>query len=93
MHLYFNKNLPVNRGIYVSEKGKFAGEFLIYIKALNSGFFSFLGLPKLIKRDIDPDLFNSCIKSKDIVFVEKLPNSIFNGCVEQYNFLIDKQKK
>ena len=93
LHLYFNKTLPVNRGIYVSEKGMWAGEFLVYIKTLNSGFFSFLGLPRMTKRDITPEIFNNCIKDKSMVFVEKLPGNIFSACVEQYNFLVDKEKK
>ena len=93
LHLYFNKNLPTPKGIYAVEKGEFAGEFLIFIKNLSSGLYSFLSLPKVIKRDITTYNFNEWLNKKQIVFVEKLPSHIFGDCLKQYNLIVDKKNK
>jgi hypothetical protein len=92
LHLYFNKNLPTNRGIYAVEKGQFIGEFFVYIKTLDNGEFSFLSLPKMNKRNVTSESFNTGLKNKIIVFIEKLPKPIYRLCCQQYNKSVDKQK-
>lgn len=93
LHLYFNKNLPTPKGIYAVEKGVLAGEFLVFVKTLPSGIYSFLSLPKMLKRDITADIFNVWLNKKQIIFVEKLPGHIFGDCLKQYNLIVDKKSK
>lgn len=93
MHLFFNKNLPVTRGIYAGEKGQFGGEFLIFIKNTSKDMYSFLCLPKMTKHELSLDQFNTLYKNKEIVLLEKLPVGIFKACLDQYNFIVDKRNK
>jgi len=89
-----NKNIPVSRGIYAIDKGDYRGEFFVYIKTTDVGDHCFLSLPKMEKRLVPADSFNSGIKNKIITFVQKLPKPIHKICCRQHETTsIDKRTK
>lgn len=89
LHRFFNINQPVVKGIYAVERGDYIGEFFVYIKTLKSGDHCFLSLPKMQKRIIPEKSFYNGIKNKIMVFVEKLPNPVYQLCRKQYERLLN----
>ena len=85
--------LPLKKGAYAVERGDFVGEFFVFIESKLEDHY-FLSLPKMLIRKVPLKSFNTGIKEKIIVFVEKLPDSIYRVCFEQYkkNQLKDKSK-
>ena len=93
LHHCFNKHTPAPRGIYAIDKGDYVGEFFVYVKTMDTGEHCFLGLPKMEKRLVPAESFNSGIKNKIMVFVQKLPKPIHKICCQQYDTNIDKRVK
>ena len=94
LNTFFHKNIaPHKKGAYAVERGDYVGEFFVYIETKNSEHF-FLSLPKLIIRKVPANSFHIGLKEKIIVFVEKLPDSIYRVCYEQYkkNYLKENSK-
>lgn len=89
LHRYFNKNTPLFRGIYAIEKGKYIGEFFVFVKTLKTGDYAFLSLPKMSKRIVPVDSFNNGVKDKIMVFVERLPPAIYALCCKQFDKSVD----
>lgn len=85
--------MPQKKGAYAVEHGDYVGEFFVYVETKEENHY-FLSLPKMLIRKVPVKSFNSGIKEKIIVFVEKLPDPVYGVCLEQYrkNQLKEKAK-
>lgn len=77
------KKSPKIRDIYAVTTGLYIGEFFVYVEESKDTFY-FLSLPKMINRAVPKDNYFHAIKNKIILFVERLPNEIFNVCNLQF---------
>ena len=74
---------PVPRAIYGVSRGKYLGEFLVYMKS-ESDNMHFLSLPKMVHRVIPVDKFKNGIDTGVLEFQEMLPRKIYDVCEKQY---------
>jgi len=74
---------PSPRSIYGVSKGKYLGEFLVYIKS-ESDNMHFLSLPKMTQSIIPVEKFKTGIDTGVLEFQEILPKKIYDTCAKQY---------
>jgi hypothetical protein len=74
--------------LYAITKGKFLGEFFVYIKMVGESHY-FLSLPKMINREIPDTHFITGIKDGVLEFQEHLPKDFAQISFAQF----DKNEK
>jgi hypothetical protein len=74
---------PKPRSIYGVSKGKYLGEFFVYIES-DKDNIHFLALPKMTPRKIPIKKFTEGLSSGVLEFQEILPKKVYNTCKEQY---------
>ena len=74
---------PDHRSIYGVSRGKYLGEFLVYMKSESDNMY-FLSLPKMVRRVIPVDKFKNGIDTGVLEFQEILPRGIYDVCEKQY---------
>lgn len=70
--------------VYAVTKGKYLGEFLVYIRS-TTGSHHFLSLPKMNNRSIPSHHFESGMSKGILDFQEVLPKHVTNICISQFN--------
>ncbi len=89
MKFFFtNPAVPKRRYLYAVHEGDHAGKFISYIQT-DKDFYEFLSVPGNEKLKIHRKVFEDGYKCKIVVFVEKLPRSIYKTLVKQFKFDID----
>ena len=74
---------PKNRHVYAVTKGDFLGEFFVYMDQEESSYI-FLSLPDFRIRKVPINDFDSGVEQGVLDLVERLPNSVYIECKEQY---------
>tara|TARA_Y100000310_G_scaffold172095_1_gene172196 strand:+ start:42 stop:293 length:252 start_codon:yes stop_codon:yes gene_type:complete len=74
--------------IYAVSRGRYLGEFFVFMEEPNKKIYRFLSLPKMKIREIPKHKFHSGVKNKILHLQETLPDDILKVCQAQY----DKEK-
>jgi hypothetical protein len=76
--------IPRKRDTFAVLTGDYAGEMFVFYEE-QDGYYIFISIPDIKKREVPIDKFNLANNEKFIDFVEKLPEDIFLILEAQYN--------
>ena len=78
--------------IYAVSKGKYLGNFFVYMEDIEDNTKSFLSIPEMGIEEIQITDFTSGVKSNILDLQEQLPKHVYKVCSEQYKKLKHKNE-